>query len=161
MPTVTANNCEMFYQIDDFTDPWRTDTETVWLQTRRRSQHQILVSLGTRPGRSVSGHSTRYARPRPVGGPRTGPQLVARRAGDRYARLHGRPRPRPGPLHRRINRWHPGRAVATRWPERFKSLTICNSPTTIRPSGTQALSSQDGNVTGPWPAMAQRAGGAC
>ena len=32
MPTVTANNCEMFYETDDFTDPWRSDTETVWLQ---------------------------------------------------------------------------------------------------------------------------------
>ena len=23
MPKVTANNCEMFYEIDDYTDPWR------------------------------------------------------------------------------------------------------------------------------------------
>ena len=32
MPILTVNNCEMFYQIDDFTDPWRTDTGTVWPQ---------------------------------------------------------------------------------------------------------------------------------
>jgi len=32
MPTVTANNCEMYYEIDDYTDPWVTDKETVWLQ---------------------------------------------------------------------------------------------------------------------------------
>ena len=32
MPTITANNCQMFYEIDDFTDPWVKDKETVWLQ---------------------------------------------------------------------------------------------------------------------------------
>src|SRR5262245_30193787 len=32
MPTITANHCEMFYDIDDFTDPWVKDKETVWLQ---------------------------------------------------------------------------------------------------------------------------------
>ena len=29
MPTITANHCEMFYAIDDFTDPWVKDKETV------------------------------------------------------------------------------------------------------------------------------------
>ena len=32
MPTITANQCEMFYEIDDFTDPWVKEKETVWLQ---------------------------------------------------------------------------------------------------------------------------------
>jgi hypothetical protein len=32
MPIVTANNCAMYYEIDDYTDPWATGTETVWLQ---------------------------------------------------------------------------------------------------------------------------------
>jgi hypothetical protein len=32
MATVTANGCETFDEVDDFTDPWRTDVETVWLQ---------------------------------------------------------------------------------------------------------------------------------
>ena len=32
MPTVTANNCEMYYEINDFTDPWVAEKETVWLQ---------------------------------------------------------------------------------------------------------------------------------
>jgi hypothetical protein len=32
-PTVTANNCEMFYEIDDFTDPWVKDKETVRCST--------------------------------------------------------------------------------------------------------------------------------
>jgi hypothetical protein len=29
MPTITANHCEMFYEIDDFIDPWVKDKETV------------------------------------------------------------------------------------------------------------------------------------
>ena len=29
MPTVTANNCEMYYEINDFTDPWVAEKETV------------------------------------------------------------------------------------------------------------------------------------
>ena len=32
MPTVDANGCEMFYEVDDFTDPWTSDKEAVWLQ---------------------------------------------------------------------------------------------------------------------------------
>lgn len=32
MPTVDANGCRMFYEIDDFTDPWTRDKEVVWLQ---------------------------------------------------------------------------------------------------------------------------------
>ena len=32
MPTVKANNCDMYYEVDDFTDPWVTEKETVWLQ---------------------------------------------------------------------------------------------------------------------------------
>jgi pimeloyl-ACP methyl ester carboxylesterase len=39
-----------------------------------------------------------------------------------------------------------GVAFAARWPERLKSLTICNSPTTIRPQAGKALSGQHGNV---------------
>jgi pimeloyl-ACP methyl ester carboxylesterase len=39
-----------------------------------------------------------------------------------------------------------GAAFAVRWPERLKSLTICNSPTTIRPAGEKALSGPHGNV---------------
>ena len=30
MPKVTANNCEMFYEINDYTDPWVPEKETVW-----------------------------------------------------------------------------------------------------------------------------------
>jgi len=39
-----------------------------------------------------------------------------------------------------------GVIFATRWPERLKSLTICNSPTTIRPQAAKALSGQHGSA---------------
>ena len=146
MPTVTANNCEMFYQIDDFTDPWRTDTETVWLQ------HGV-------------GRSTRFWYHWVPG--LAGQYRVIRRD----MRGHGQSAD-PGPDHSwsldelvtdmrdfmdalGLDQVHYvgesiggilGVLFATRWPERLKSLTICNSPTTIRPAGTQALSSQDGSV---------------
>jgi 3-oxoadipate enol-lactonase len=32
MPTVDTNGCKMYYEVDDFTDPWTSDKETVWLQ---------------------------------------------------------------------------------------------------------------------------------
>jgi pimeloyl-ACP methyl ester carboxylesterase len=146
MPTLTANNCEMFYQIDDFTDPWRTDTETVWLQ------HGV-------------GRSTKFWY-------HWVPSLAGQyRVIRRDMRGHGQSAD-PGPDHtwsldELVTDMHDfmdalglgqvhyvgesiggilGVLFATRWPERLKSLTICNSPTTIRPSGTQALSGQHGNV---------------
>ena len=32
MPKINANNCEMYYEVDDYTDPWLHSKETVWLQ---------------------------------------------------------------------------------------------------------------------------------
>ena len=32
MPTVDANGCKMHYEVDDYTDPWASDAEAVWLQ---------------------------------------------------------------------------------------------------------------------------------
>ena len=31
MPKVTANNYEMYYEVDDFTDPWKP-SDTIWIQ---------------------------------------------------------------------------------------------------------------------------------
>jgi len=31
MPKITANNYEMHYEVDDFTDPWKS-AETIWIQ---------------------------------------------------------------------------------------------------------------------------------
>ena len=32
MPKIQANNCEMYYEVDDYTDPWLKQTDTIWLQ---------------------------------------------------------------------------------------------------------------------------------
>ena len=146
MPTVSANNCEMYYEVDDFTDPWITEKETVWLQ------HGV-------------GRSTRFWY-------HWVPPLARNyRVIRRDMRGHGRSAD-PGSDHRwsldeLVTDMHDfmdalglqqvhyvgesiggilGVLFATRWPERLKSLTICNSPTTIRPAGTQALSGQHGGV---------------
>ncbi len=146
MPTVSANQCEMYYEVDDFTDPWTTDTETVWLQ------HGV-------------GRSTRFWY-------HWVPPLARHyQVIRRDMRGHGQSAD-PGPDHRwsldeLVTDMHAfmdalglqqvhyvgesiggilGVLFATRWPERLKSLTICNSPTTIRPAGTRALSGEQGNL---------------
>ena len=146
MPTVSANNCEMFYEVDNFTDPWRTDTETVWLQ------HGV-------------GRSTKYWY---HWVPALARQYHVIR---RDMRGHGQSAD-PGPDHQwsldeLVTDMHDfmdalgleqvhylgesiggilGVLFATRYPERLKSLTICNSPTTIRSAGAKALSDDQGNV---------------
>jgi len=146
MPTVTANNCEMYYEVDDYTDPWVTDKETVWLQ------HGV-------------GRSTKFWY-------HWVPALARQyRVLRRDMRGHGQSAD-PGPRHTwsidelitdmrafmdaiGLQQVHYvgesiggilGVAFAARWPERLKSLTICNSPTTIRAAGEKALSGQHGNV---------------
>ena len=61
MPTITANHCEMFYEIDDFTDPWVKEKETVWLQHGVGRNTKILVSLGASAGAPVSRAAAGYA----------------------------------------------------------------------------------------------------
>jgi len=146
MPTVSANQCQMYYEVDDFTDPWITDKETVWLQ------HGV-------------GRSTRFWY-------HWVPPLARHyQVIRRDMRGHGQSAD-PGPDHRwsldeLVTDMHAfmdalglqqvhyvgesiggilGVLFATRWPERLKSLTICNSPTTIRPAGTRALSGEQGNL---------------
>ncbi len=148
MPTLTANACAMYYEIDDFTDPWLESTETVWLQ------HGV--------GRSLKywGHWV--------------PALARDyRVLRRDMRGHGQSAD-PGPDHKwsldelvldmrdfldalGLERVHYvgesisgilGILFATRFPERLMSLTICNSPTTIRSQAAQALSDQEGDLQG-------------
>ncbi len=132
MPKVTANNCEMYYEVDDYTDPWVTEKETVWLQ------HGV-------------GRSTKFWY-------HWVPALARHyRVVRRDMRGHGQSAD-PGPNHTwsidelitdmrafmdalGLQQVHYvgesiggilGVAFAVRWPERLKSLTICNSPTAIR-----------------------------
>lgn len=132
MPHVTANNYSMHYQVDDFTDPWTT-TDPVWIQ------HGF--------GRNLNFWSHWIPR-------LAGQYLVLRRD----MRGHGQSAD-PGPDYvwsvddllndmkgfldaLEIDAVHYigesvggilGIAFATKWPERFKSLTLCASPTAIRP----------------------------
>jgi len=146
MPKVTANKCEMYYEVDDYTDPWVTEKETVWLQ------HGV-------------GRSTKFWY-------HWVPALARHyRVVRRDMRGHGQSAD-PGPHHTwsidelitdmrafldalGLQQVHYvgesiggilGVAFATRWPERLKSLTICNSPTAIRAPAEKALSGQHGNV---------------
>ena len=146
MPIVTANNCAMYYEIDDYTDPWVTEQETVWLQ------HGV-------------GRSTKFWY-------HWVPALARHyRVVRRDMRGHGQSSD-PGPNHTwsidelvtdmrafldalGLQQVHYvgesiggilGVAFAARWPERLKSLTICNSPTAIRAPAEKALSGQHGSV---------------
>ena len=62
MPTVTANNCEMFYEIDDFTDPWRTDTETLHMAVFYQHPGRILLEAGANPNARADGETPLFWR---------------------------------------------------------------------------------------------------
>jgi pimeloyl-ACP methyl ester carboxylesterase len=146
MPTITANQCEMFYEIDDFTDPWVKDKETVWLQhgvgRSTKFWYHWVPALARQYRvlrRDMRGH-----------GQSADPGLEHRWSLDELVtdmrefmdamglqQVHYLGESIGGIL---------GIIFATRWPERFKSLTICNSPTTIRPASTKAISGRHGSV---------------
>ncbi|NOT58380.1 MAG: alpha/beta hydrolase [Deltaproteobacteria bacterium] len=132
MPTVTANNYEMYYEVDDFTPPWKP-SETLWIQH----------------GFGRSGRFWYHWVP-----PLAGKYRVLRRD----MRGHGQSAD-PGVDYvwsvddllndmkgfldaLRIDQVHYvgesvggilGIAFATRWPERFKSLTLVATPPAIFP----------------------------
>ncbi len=68
MPTVDANGCKMFYEIDDYTDPWTSDKRNGLAATRGRTWHpQVLVPLGSGAlAREYRVHTPRYAGSRAV-----------------------------------------------------------------------------------------------
>lgn len=146
MAMISANGCSMHYEVDDFTDPWESGTDTVWLQ------HGV-------------GRSAKYWY-------HWVPSLSRHyRVLRRDMRGHGQSED-PGPDHKwsldelvtdmrdfldalGLERVHYvgesisgilGILFATRWPERLKSLTICNSPTRIRSDAAKALSDEGGDL---------------
>ena len=146
MPTVKANNCEMFYEIDDFTDPWAKDKDTVWLQhgvgrstkfwyhwvPALARHYQVLRRDMRGHGQSGDpGPDHKWSIDELVNDMRAFMDAVG------LQQVHYVGESIGGIL---------GVVFASRWPERLKSLTICNSPTTIRPAGTKALSGQHGTV---------------
>lgn len=132
MPKVIANNYEMHYEVDDFTDPWKT-SETIWIQHGfgRSSQfwyHWVPPLAGKYRvlRRDMRGH-----------GQSADPGADYKWSVDDLLndmkgfldalgldKVHYVGESVGGIL---------GIAFATRWPERFKSLTLCATPTAIRP----------------------------
>jgi pimeloyl-ACP methyl ester carboxylesterase len=146
MPTVSANGCEIYYEIDDYTDPWANNRDTVWLQhgVGRSSKfwyHWVpaLARTCRVVRRDMRGHGQSSA-PKPehqwsidelVTDMRSFMDAIG------LEQVHYVGESIGGIL---------GIAFAVRWPERLKSLTICNSPTAIRRAGEQALSGLHGTV---------------
>jgi pimeloyl-ACP methyl ester carboxylesterase len=132
MPTIRANNYEMHYEVDDFTDPWTT-AETIWIQhgfgrSSRFWYHWVppLASQYRVLRRDMRGHG-QSADP----GPSyvwSVDELLNDMKGflDTLGldRVHYVGESVGGIL---------GVAFAARWPERFSSMTLCATPTAIRP----------------------------
>lgn len=132
MPRVRANNYEMHYEVDDFTDPWKP-AETLWIQhgfgrSSRFWYHWVppLARHYRVLRRDMRGHG-QSADP--------GPDykwsvddLLNDMKGFLDAlgldQVHYVGESVGGIL---------GIAFAVRWPERFKSMTLCATPTAIRP----------------------------
>ncbi len=132
MPKVKANNYEMYYEVDDFTDPWKP-AETLWIQhgfgrSSRFWYHWVPPLAGKYRvlRRDMRGH-----------GQSADPgkdyvwsvdDLLNDMKGFLDAlgldHVHYVGESVGGIL---------GIAFAVRWPERFKSMTLCASPTAIRP----------------------------
>ena len=132
MPKIRANKYEMHYEVDDFTDPWKP-AETVWIQhgfgrSSRFWYHWVPPLAGHYRvvRRDMRGHG-QSADP--------GPDYqwsVDELLNDMkgfldalgLAQVHYVGESVGGIL---------GIAFAVRWPERFKSMTLCATPTAIRP----------------------------
>ena len=132
MPDITANDYQMHYELDDFTDPWKK-VETIWIQhgfgrSSRFWYHWVPPLAGRYRviRRDMRGH-----------GQSADPgadykwsvdDLLEDMKGFLDAlgqdRVHYVGESLGGIL---------GIAFAVRWPERFQSLTLCATPTAIRP----------------------------
>jgi pimeloyl-ACP methyl ester carboxylesterase len=147
MPTVDANGCKMYYEVDDFTDPWTSATETVWLQhgvgRSTKFWYHWVPALAREYRvirRDMRGHGQSSAPP---------PDhkwSLNELAEDMLAFMDAVGLERVHYLGESIG-GIVGILFATRWPERFKSLTICNSPTALRRPEGQALSGTHGSVS--------------
>ena len=132
MPQLTANNYTMHYQIDDFTDPWST-SETVWIQhgfgrNLNFWYHWIPLLAGQYRvlRRDMRGHG---------GSADPGPDYVWSvddLLGDMKGFLDALEIEAVHYIGESVGGIL-GIAFAAKWPERFKSLTLCASPTSIRP----------------------------
>lgn len=147
MPTVEANGCRMFYEVDDYTDPWVTGKETVWLQhgvgRSTKFWYHWVPALAREYRvirRDMRGHGQSSAPP---------PDhkwSLDELAEDMLAFMDALGLERVHYLGESIGGII-GILFATRWPERLKSLTICNSPTELRRADGQAPAGSPGSVS--------------
>jgi pimeloyl-ACP methyl ester carboxylesterase len=143
MPKINANNCEMYYEVDDYTDPWLHSKETVWLQhgvgrSSRFWYHWVPALAGEYRvvRRDMRGHG-QSAAPEP-----DHVWSVDELINDMRAFLDALGLERVHYLGESIGGIL-GVAFAARWPERLRSLTVCASPTAIRPSARKALTGSE------------------
>jgi pimeloyl-ACP methyl ester carboxylesterase len=132
MPKITANNCEMNYELDDFTAPWQ-QSDTLWIQhgfgrNLRFWQHWVPLLGGHLRvvRRDMRGHG-QSADPGPDH-KWSAEELLLDMKGFLDAlgldQVHYLGESIGGTL---------GIAFAARWPERLKSLTLLATPTSIPP----------------------------
>ena len=132
MPKIRANNYEMHYEVEDFTDPWKP-AQTVWIQhgfgrSSRFWYHWVPPLAGHYRvvRRDMRGHG-QSADPGPdyqwsVDDLLNDMKGFLDALG--LAQVHYVGESVGGIL---------GIAFAVRWPERFRSMTLCATPTAIRP----------------------------
>jgi pimeloyl-ACP methyl ester carboxylesterase len=132
MPKITANNCAMYYELEDFTTPW-SRSETIWIQhgfgrNLRFWQHWVPLLAGHLRvlRRDMRGHG-QSADPGPDH-KWSAEELLLDMKGFLDAlgleQVHYLGESIGGTL---------GIAFAARWPERFRSLTLLATPTSIPP----------------------------
>lgn len=145
MPTVDANGCSMHYEIDDFSDPW-SPSETLWLQhgvgrSSRYWSHWVPAFARDYRvlRRDLRGHGE--SSDPGAGHPWSLDELVV----DMRDFLDALEIPRVHYLGESISGIL-GILFAVRFPERLSSLTICNSPTTIRRDAARALADDEGDL---------------
>ena len=156
MPRITANNCEMYYEIDDYTDPWLKDKDTIWLQhgvgRSSRFWYHWVPALARNyrvVRRDMRGHGL-SADPGP-----NHTWTIDELLNDMKSFLDALELDRVHYLGESIGGIL-GIAFAAKWPERLKSLTVCSSPTAIRPSARTALTGSERELG---PELARLGGG--
>jgi len=154
MPKVRANNYEMHYEVDDFTDPWKP-AETIWIQhgfgrSSRFWYHWVPLLAGHYRvlRRDMRGHG-QSADP--------GPDykwLVEDLLNDMKGFLDALGLDRVHYVGESLGAIL-GVAFAVRWPERLRSLTLCAGSTAVGPQAQKlfAVGYQD------WPTALGALGG--
>ncbi len=147
MPVVDANGCKMYYDIDDYTDPWIADKETVWLQhgvgrSTKFWYHWVpaLARSYRVVRRDMRGHGQSSVPPP------AHKWSLDELADDMLAFMDAVGLKQVHYLGESIGGII-GVLFAIRWPERLKSLTICNSPTALPQTRGQASSASKSSMS--------------